>query len=490
MSWIWAALMPHPPVIVPEVGKGREKEAQATLKGAEALLEQLRNEKPGAAPDVLLVLSPHLPYVPGALFVNTARTVCGSLSRFGAPGARVSSPVPAEGLALLTLALQRAGIPWKGGEVPDITRDHGSIVPLYYLSRAFSGQTLPPLIMANPSGLAPEQALALGDCLRDVPGNLRWALLSSGDLSHRLTPEAPGGYSPDGAVFDQAVVEALRAGDPAPLLKLSPKVRENAGECGFRPVLSLLRLTREPLHVFSYEGPFGVGYCTALWRPEQGAARPPDTKGKGTADKNAAGKAPRISVSLQPGTAGSKGGHPYALLARRTVGALLRGEALPTAADAVGLWPQDGLWSPRKGCFVSIKNRDGSLRGCIGTFMPTRANLAEEIIGNAVSASTRDPRFPPMQAGELGGVRFSVDVLEAPELVREGMDLNPAVYGVIVSKDGRRGLLLPDLPGVDSVEQQLSIAAQKGGIRDLAGAEIYRFTVSRHKERENGEATP
>ena len=101
---------------------------------------------------------------------------------------------------------------------------------------------------------------------------------------------------------------------------------------------------------------------------------------------------------------------------------------------------------------------------------------------NAVSASTRDPRFPPMSVRELGNVTISVDVLGTPEEVREGMELDPKVWGVIVSKDGRRGLLLPDLPGVNSVEQQIAIAAQKAGIRDLEGARFERFTVSRYYE--------
>ena len=174
--------------------------------------------------------------------------------------------------------------------------------------------------------------------------------------------------------------------------------------------------------------------------------------------------------------------HPYPTLARETIAASLNGTPVPSPERLKELSGDNALWTSRSGCFVSIKNRDGSLRGCIGTFMPTRDSLAEEIMGNAVSAAVRDPRFPPMQARELDNVRISVDVLSAPEPVGQGMELDPRVYGVIVAKDGRRGLLLPDLEGVDSVEQQLGIAAQKAGIRDLAGAEIHRFTVSRYKE--------
>lgn len=178
--------------------------------------------------------------------------------------------------------------------------------------------------------------------------------------------------------------------------------------------------------------------------------------------------------------------HPYPALARKTIAAHLNGEPTPGPADLVALAGNraDGaaLWTPRHGCFVSIKNSDGSLRGCIGTFMPTQENLGREITANAVSAAVRDPRFPPMRPEELDRVRISVDVLSEPEPVRPGMELDPRVYGVIVVKGGRRGLLLPDLEGVDSVRQQLDIAARKAGIRDPEGAELYRFTVSRYKE--------
>jgi AmmeMemoRadiSam system protein A len=350
---------------------------------------------------------------------------------------------------------------------------------------------LPPVVLANPSGLTPDLALALGDALRGLNGvnggtGRRQALLASGDLSHRLKPGAPSGYSPDGAVFDKALVASLRAGDPAPLFALSPETRKNAGECGFRPSLALLRLTRSPLRVLSYEGPFGVGYCTAFWQP--GMKVRPATSGDSPPAPGGLRAKPRLNVRMSPGRpkaapAEANKAHPYARLARQTVAAHLRGNAPPSAAEVGALSPDAALWAPHKGCFVSIKTDNGSLRGCIGTFLPTQPGLAAEIMINAVAAATRDPRFPPMRPEELDKVQFSVDVLSAPEPVREGMELNPAVYGVIVSKGGRRGLLLPDLPGVGTVEKQLSIAAAKGGIDNLEGAQISRFTVDRYPEK-------
>ncbi len=135
--------------------------------------------------------------------------------------------------------------------------------------------------------------------------------------------------------------------------------------------------------------------------------------------------------------------------------------------------------SGRAASFVSLHLRDGSLRGCIGTVEPAAATLAEEIIQNAISAASRDPRFPPVRPAELDNLVISVDVLSEPEPARSPADLDPKRYGVIVQSGHRRGLLLPDLEGVDSTERQVSIAMQKAGIGPHEPVTLFRFTVTR-----------
>jgi AmmeMemoRadiSam system protein A len=132
----------------------------------------------------------------------------------------------------------------------------------------------------------------------------------------------------------------------------------------------------------------------------------------------------------------------------------------------------------RAGVFVSIKKR-GELRGCIGTFIPARQNIAEEIVTNAISAATQDPRFTPVEASELDDLEYSVDVLSEPEPVRGVEQLDPREYGVIVECGFRRGLLLPDLEGVDSVEEQIRICRAKAGISAEEPISLYRFRVER-----------
>jgi len=134
----------------------------------------------------------------------------------------------------------------------------------------------------------------------------------------------------------------------------------------------------------------------------------------------------------------------------------------------------------RKACFVTLHMKSGELRGCIGTLSPYREDLMEEIIGNAKSAAFGDPRFHPVTEGELEDIEISVDVLSEAVRVKDEVELDPKVYGVIVVKGGRRGVLLPDLPGIDSTDEQLGIAMDKAGISSREGMEIYKFTVERY----------
>jgi AmmeMemoRadiSam system protein A len=138
------------------------------------------------------------------------------------------------------------------------------------------------------------------------------------------------------------------------------------------------------------------------------------------------------------------------------------------------------LTEEKAGVFVSIKKK-GKLRGCIGTIYPTKNNIGEEIIANAISSSTRDPRFSPIRKKELEFLTYSVDVLNKPEKIENISQLDPKKYGVIVKSGYKKGLLLPDLEGVDTPEMQVDIAKRKAGIFPGEDFEMYRFMVTRHK---------
>ena len=173
-----------------------------------------------------------------------------------------------------------------------------------------------------------------------------------------------------------------------------------------------------------------------------------------------------------------KGEHPYVRWAIDVIeNYILRGVRIEPHDDL----PEE-LFRRRAGAFVTLHKLDGSLRGCIGTYLPTQPNLALEIRENAIAASTRDPRFEPVRPDEFDDIEVSVDVLSEPEIVNSTDELDPKRYGIIVVSGPRRGLLLPDLDGVDNVEEQIRIASLKAGIfyPYERPESIYRFTVERN----------
>jgi len=166
--------------------------------------------------------------------------------------------------------------------------------------------------------------------------------------------------------------------------------------------------------------------------------------------------------------------HPIVALAMRALETYMqKGEVISPPATLT-----DGM-EQRAGVFVCLK-KQGELRGCIGTFLPSRRNVAEEVIRNAIAAGTEDPRFPPVTPHELSHLTYSVDILSAPEKIDRLEELDPRRYGVIVVSGQRRGLLLPDLEGVDTAEEQLRIAKMKAEIHADEEVEMYRFGVRRY----------
>jgi AmmeMemoRadiSam system protein A len=166
---------------------------------------------------------------------------------------------------------------------------------------------------------------------------------------------------------------------------------------------------------------------------------------------------------------------PHVELARAAIEAWVKGHRTLSDEEKSG---RGGLDKEKAAAFVSLK-KGGALRGCIGTFEPMHASLADEIASNAISAASRDPRFPPIEQDELPQLDISVDVLGAPEAVPDSSYLDPRNYGVIVRSGNRVGLLLPDLEGVDTVEEQVDIARSKAGIGRGEPVQLYRFTVQR-----------
>jgi len=458
--WKWGALMPHAPIIVPEVGGARNSECRSSVRAMEEVGEETRP----IIPSFLLVLDPHAPFAGGCTVLSSWK-YSGSLADFGAPSVSVEADGAGTEGERLVRELGRS-FPLELVERGTFNLDYGAVVPLSFLKKAWGG--MPPMLLMNPIGLGYEEAWNFGRALAEYESEESWALVASGDLSHRLLPGAPGGYHPDGQKHDKALCEAVEKGTPKPVFELGEAVISRAGECGLRSALTLMGLAGgKGIRLLSYEGPFGVGYAVALWKiQEEGKQKPSPTE----------------SCKEQSRLASDQAGDPYTSLARRVLEQYLETGAKPEVERLLDETGRD-LLRVKKACFVSLKKPDGTLRGCIGTIEPVRNSLAHEIAENACAAATRDPRFPPVTREELEEIILSVDVLSTPEPVSSTGELDPSKYGVIVTKGPLRGVLLPDLPGVRTVEEQLGIALRKAGITNPEHVRISRFTVDRHSEK-------
>ncbi len=461
MSMLGAIITPHPPVLLPEVGGGREREIAATDRAMRTAAETVAAWQP----DVIIVSSPHTILYRDYFHIAPGDGAVGDMSRFGAPEVRIQASydtllreeiirrAEAEGLHAGTLG-QR-----------DSELDHGVLIPLYYLRKV---GVRCPIVRMGLSGFSPLDHYRLGKCVQDAVNALgrRAVFLASGDLSHKLKADGPYGYAPEGPQFDDAVTRTMASGDFLEFLTIDPALCERAAECGLRSFQmmagALDGLAVEP-QLLSHEGTFGVGYAIALF---------PVT---GRNDSRCYEKDYLLVKNDRLATRKANE-DPWVKLARRSL------ETYVKTSQRLTSLPEDlptEMTTQQAGAFVSLQ-KNGQLRGCIGTIAPTCENLAWEIVQNAISACSRDPRFSPVRPNELDELEYSVDVLGAPEPVDSPAALDPKTYGVIVSCGGRRGLLLPDLDGVDSVEAQLSIALQKGGIRENEPYKIERFKVVRH----------
>lgn len=425
-------VVPHPPILVPEIG-GERLDAIAATRSA---MTTLAAEVAGVEPRTVVIISPHGEVDPRAITLAGSPRLEGDFAAFG----RSDLAFSCDNDLMLARATERlaeqAGVPVRLREGRGFARPgplpYAFLVPWYYLVQAGVRARVMEVTMGH---LAPGALYRFGRLLAEAGAQTatRTAILASGDLSHRLTRDAPAGFHPDGDVFDRAIIDALGDGRPAGVLGIEPGLADRAGECGWRPIIMALGALQGQSfrsRVLSYEGPFGVGYGVALLTPA------PDLPG----------------------------------LARRALATYLReGRVVEPAEDFGG----------PAGVFVTI-TLDGKLRGCMGTAEPVAADRAREVVANAIRAGTADPRFPPVRLEDVEGLDFKVDVLGSLEPVQDLADLDPGQYGLVVSRGASSALLLPALKGIETAEEQLRAALEKAGLSDRAGVRMYRFTSTRY----------
>ena len=269
------------------------------------------------------------------------------------------------------------------------------------------------------------------------------------------------------------------SGDFGELFDFDESFCDKAAECGHRSFVMMAGALDGRVveaEELSHEATFGVGYGICLYRPKEASGERQCLK-------------IREEMMLSKITEEHEKQDAFVRLARLSLESYVRDgirltdtpgavkKVLENEPEAEKIRPQ--LMERQAGAFVSL-HKDGQLRGCIGTILPVCGCLAEELLRNAISAGTEDPRFSPLRPEELPYLEYSVDVLGEPEDIDGPEALDVKRYGVIVSKGFRRGLLLPDLEGIDSVEEQIAIAKRKAGIRPEEEVSLQRFEVVRH----------
>ncbi len=459
-------LFPHPPIIVDDIGQGEEKKAINTINGVKTLAKDI-GEK---SPPTIIIITPHGPLFSDAISISMEDELKGDYRKFGywdiklqfKNNKRLAYNIIKNALNNHIIMAQ-VNKDFARDHNIDLDLDHGALVPLYFVDRELKDFKI---IHITYGLLSPKDLYIFGKGIQEAveASDEDAVVVASGDLSHKLSDQGPYSYSPYGVEFDQKIIEILKSGDMEKLVTFDLSLSEKAGECGLRSLMIMAgTLDNKELkaEVLSYEGPFGVGYGTAKF--EVTGEKHRDLLSK-LDDKEKS----RIKEIR-------KNEDEYVRLARESLEHYIKtGQYLKLPENL-----SKDLLEQRYPVFVSIK-KNGMLRGCIGSTEPQEKNIAMEIIKYAVNAGIRDPRFDSIEEAELDRLVYSVDVLFKPEPISSKNQLNPEKYGVIVSKGYKKGLLLPNIEGVDSVDEQIEIALRKAGIMEYEDYTMERFEVIRH----------
>lgn len=398
-------MVPHPPLIVPAIGKGEEQAITDTQEAYRRAAEEIA----ALRPETIVVLSPHTVMYADYFHVASGHWASGDFGQFRAGQVKLEAEYDTEFVRQLCSLADRESFPLGTLGERDRQLDHGVMVPLYFVNQYYDGYRL---VRVGLSGLSLAEHYRAGLLIQKTAEQLgrRTVIIASGDLSHRLKEDGPYGYKEEGPAYDKRIMVTMGRASFGELLEYPESFCEKAGECGHRSftiMAGCLDRRAVEAHRLSYEGPFGVGYgiCT------------------------------------------------YTVTGTDEARAFLKRYEEKQHRKAV----ED---KGREDIYVRLARK--SLETYIRTGKSLTLSRAEE---------------------ELERLVYSVDVLGEPEAITSKEELDVKKYGVIVTKGRKRGLLLPDLDGVDSVEEQIAIARRKAGIREEDEVSLERFEVIRHGEK-------
>ena len=440
------------------MGKGKEKEITDTINSYKEVAKLIKEEKP----DTIIMISPHTRSYYDYIVIEDGEGTSGDLSRFGANNVKIDVSYDKEFLKLLYEDLKSIDFR-AGSDKKQDCLDHAMMVPLYFINKEYKDYKL---VRIGLSGLSLVDHYRLGMYIQKVGQLLdkKIFVVASGDLSHKLKEDGPYGLSEEGPKYDKEIMDDLSNGNFLNIMNYPETYLEKAAICGHKGFCIMGGIFdgyKLSINRLSYEGPFGVGYGICTYK----------VIGK---DNNTHYLDIWKNNKLKEIEAKDK--DLYIRLARDTINNYIRNNALIDIPDYVSL----DMVNNKAGVFVSI-HKEGKLRGCIGTISSTQDNIASEIIHNAISAATRDYRFLPIVEEELDELDINVDVLSESEPITSKEELDVKRYGVIVYTENKRGLLLPNLDGVDTIDEQIQIALNKAGISKDEEFKMKRFEVVRHE---------
>ena len=444
-----AVLMCQACNVIPAVAAHRARQCMETTRAMSDIAARLCAH----APDVLAIVNGLPPSASAPWSICTETPLRGDFDAFGAPQVGITLPgAPAAAQILLDSAREER-LPTR--EIASVGLDHGALVPLYFLQQV--GWQGPTLLISVPSTNADEQAVFMGRAIARASerSDQRWALIASGDMSQRLTPNAIDGYHPRAKDFDRIFRARLEAGDVRGACTINRDLRQLAVEHvsdACKVVAAAVDFRSDGRVTHAYEAPFGVGYLTATLFED--------------------------GVPRERGDTRAREVWPWQSMldiARQAMSSKIR--YCPFYASPL---PQP--WNRPRGLFITLRDAQGKERGCVGHVEPQHGTLADELAACAAAAVVQDTRYARVTLHELGELDIEIALATKPEVVHDASTLDPKRYGVVVSSGRYRGVQLPGIANIETVEQQLSAAAVKGQLPSGRAWVIERFEVQRCSE--------
>lgn len=459
MSILASFIVPHPPLIIPNIGKGSEKQVSKTISAYKEIAKQIATLNP----ETIIISSPHAPMYSDCFYISNSQTLTGNLANFGAKEISFAEEVDTKLVDEISSLAQKYHFP-TSKEIPSVPLDHGTMIPLYFIR-----EELPKclIIVIGLSTLPLITNYQMGTIIKEAVNNLNRNVvyIASGDLSHKLQEYGPYGFTKEGLEYDKRIMDICRTSNFYELLTFKSSFLEKAAECGHRSFTIMAGCfdgQEIESNVLSHEDITGVGYGVCSFYPKETNSNRQFLKKYLQEESLRLEKIKKTSDS-------------YVNLAFESLKYYFDTKQKMSIPPNL---PEEMLTN-KAGVFVSLYKFD-TLRGCIGTILPTTNTIAEEIINNSLSAALNDYRFPPLTKEELKWLNISVYILKEPEPISSLDMLDVHKYGIIVTHGLKRGVLLPDLDGVDTIKKQIAIAKEKASIKPNEDCKIERFEVIKH----------